>query len=139
MKTLVFIVLLAVTGVAPADVVRCVGTYKFAGRLLSNEVDIVLPEETEMDLHLALVDKERGEFDTRLSTVFKPVGKGIIEIDGKRHIFVLTRRPSSSNSLQGFYVDANYVLVIRADLWHEDKPFWMYDNYINKMKTGRCE
>ena len=153
MKTLVFIVLLALTGVADADVLRCKGKVVWSAgdepSSVQYRIDIIFPiqkdrnfQRAEGRLRLTLTDGN-GQFNAIVGG--RDVQKGMIEhpfagLRGRvRAVFVVTQHPSQGDYLKGFFFDDIYIYTFRVDLRAENRPFFLYDSYVNEMIAGTCE
>lgn len=123
-------------------IVRCSANQTWGNKDISIEINIALPDTT--DNYLAILDRS-GEYNALNN--YDTVGVGKLEVtetvgkasQSRRHDFVVTRMPSNSNSLIGFYVRYSYVNSIRVDLWQKNKPFIYFDTFNNEILRGTCE
>lgn len=137
--------LLALSFGVRAEIVRCHAQVPFGNVLIEHSYEIVLPDDGSRGFvaHLS----EGGDVQEIISSTR---GLGIIEVRARsatkatRHDFVLLQRPLPSGwSLIGFYfsgVGSQHPTVVRADLWDNSKPFFVYDTFVpNEVGKGKCE
>ena len=137
MNKYIAILLLAISGSAFAEVLRCKGEYTVLEGKYPIELDIVLPESYRLSAWITTFSGESK------GIVIPYLGEGIIEVDKsitKRFKFFVTRQPDDSqNSLVGFYYEESYIQTVRVDTWKEGKPFFFYETFLNQFITGNCE
>lgn len=131
------ILLLAFSGSAYGEVLRCKGEFTSIETKYPIQLDIVLPESYRLSAWITTFSGEPK------GIVIPRLGEGIIEVDTgftKRFKFFVTRQPDDSeNSLVGFYYEESYIQTVRVDIWKKDKPFFYYESFRNQLITGNCE
>ena len=138
--------LLIISASSQAEIVRCHARVPLGGLFAEFTYEIVLPDEGS----LGFVGRVSENGDMQ-KIITHTAGLGIIEVKlnsslGKpdRHDFVLLQSPRPLGwSLVGFYfsgISSQHPTVVRADLWDDDKPFFVYDSFAPKeIGEGTCE
>jgi hypothetical protein len=129
---------------AHAEIIRCNATTKWAGSDVIYRLDILVGNEKD-NAFVALADDEK--VTDVLSSVRKGIAEVTVEVAGgfrkpERFTLVQTQNPKPDGwSLIGFFLDQGNVTVVRADLWDEGKPFYLYDTYFSgkSIAIGSCE
>jgi hypothetical protein len=130
------------TPLASGEMFRCRGEIERTGQQYPIRIDIVAPEKLSL---VPTLSTPQGEFEYLISG--RRVGKGILEISiispkvtslPDQHNLIVTRKPSTENSLVGFFLNNGYVHSIRVDCRKKGCPFFYYDPFWNEFVQGTC-